>query len=144
FQVDADHVRHAGRVEPVLARRAVLAVVVVLPVLHEEADHVVALLLEQPGRDGRIHAAREPHHDPVAARARWRRAMKWLVHALILSARARDAEQATSHGAVWRGRCIPATARSALVPPSLGRLLDCGLRKIWRDAPAETTRMSPT
>jgi len=37
-------------VDPVLPRRAVLAVVVVFPVLHEKADHVVTLLFEQPMR----------------------------------------------------------------------------------------------
>ena len=31
---------HAGRVQPVLARRAVLAVIVVFPVLHEQADPI--------------------------------------------------------------------------------------------------------
>ena len=45
LELDADHVRRRGGVDQVLARRAVLVGVVVLPVLHEKADHVVALAL---------------------------------------------------------------------------------------------------
>ena len=43
LDLDADLLRDRDGVDQVLARRAVLVVVVVLPVLHEEADHVVAL-----------------------------------------------------------------------------------------------------
>jgi len=64
LEVDADHVGDRGRVEPILPRRAVLAVVVVLPILHEQAEHLVALLLEQPGADGRVDAAGEADHHP--------------------------------------------------------------------------------
>jgi hypothetical protein len=52
-----------ARVDEVLARRAVFAVVVVLPVLHEKADDVVALLLEEPGAHGRVDSAREAEDD---------------------------------------------------------------------------------
>ena len=45
LDLDADHVGHGGGVHEVLVGRAVFAVVVVFPVLHEDADHVVALLL---------------------------------------------------------------------------------------------------
>ncbi|TWG78706.1 hypothetical protein L602_000900000100 [Cupriavidus gilardii J11] len=67
LHVDADQVGHRHHIEPVLARRAVLAVVVVFPVLHEQADDFVALLLQQPRGHRRIHAARHAHHDPFAA-----------------------------------------------------------------------------
>jgi hypothetical protein len=50
FQLDADHVGHRGCVDQVRPRRAVRFGIVVLPVLHEEADDVEALLLEQPRR----------------------------------------------------------------------------------------------
>ena len=43
LELDAEHVGDRRRVDQVLARRAVLVVVVVLPVLHEDADDVVAL-----------------------------------------------------------------------------------------------------
>ena len=65
LDLDADHVGHAGRIDPVLARGAVLAVVVIFPVLHEDADHFVALLLEQPRAHRGIHAAAEPDHDAL-------------------------------------------------------------------------------
>jgi NAD(P) transhydrogenase subunit alpha len=55
----------------VLARRAVFAVVVVFPVLHEDADHFVPLLLEQPGArcHGRIDAAGQADDDARQRRA---------------------------------------------------------------------------
>ena len=62
LQLDADDVGHRRGVQEVLARAAVLAVVVVFPVLHEDADDLVALLLEQPGRHRRVDAARQAHH----------------------------------------------------------------------------------
>ena len=52
LDVDADHVGHAGRVQPVLAAGAVFAVVVIFPVFHEDADDLMALLFEQVGADG--------------------------------------------------------------------------------------------
>ncbi|MNT59837.1 hypothetical protein D3C72_1973780 [compost metagenome] len=63
LHVDADQVGHRHHVQPVLARGAVLAVVIVFPVLHEQADDLVALLLEQPRGDRRIDPARHAHHD---------------------------------------------------------------------------------
>jgi hypothetical protein len=69
LDLDADDLGHAGGVDEVLARRAELAVVVVFPVLHEDADHLVALLLEQPGADGGVHPAAEAHHHAPGPRA---------------------------------------------------------------------------
>ncbi len=43
LDLDADHIGHAGRIQEVLAAGAKLAVVVIFPVLHEDADHVMAL-----------------------------------------------------------------------------------------------------
>ncbi|MOA04795.1 hypothetical protein D3C78_1243660 [compost metagenome] len=57
LDLDADHVGHGGRVDEVDIRRTEFAVVVIFPVLHEDADHVMALLLEQIGGHRRIHAA---------------------------------------------------------------------------------------
>ena len=48
--------------------RAVAEAVVVLPVLHEKAKHVVPGALEQQRRDGRIHATGQADHHP----RRWR------------------------------------------------------------------------
>ena len=63
LDLDAHLVGHGHRVDEILARGAVLVVVVVLPVLHEEADHVVALPLEQQRGDGRIDTSGEPDDD---------------------------------------------------------------------------------
>jgi hypothetical protein len=60
LDLDADHVGHGGGVHEVDVGRAVFAVVVVFPVLHEDADHLVALLLEQVGGDGGIHPPERP------------------------------------------------------------------------------------
>jgi hypothetical protein len=61
------HVGDAGGVEEVLARRAVLVVVVLLPVLHEDADDLVAGALQQPGGHGRIDAAGQADDDALLA-----------------------------------------------------------------------------
>ena len=42
-----------------------LAVVIVFPVLHEDADHLVALLLQQVRRDRGIDSAAQAHHDAL-------------------------------------------------------------------------------
>ncbi len=67
LDVHADQVGHRHHVDPVLAGRAVLAVVIVFPVLHEQADDLVALLLEQPRRDGGIHPAGHADDHALAA-----------------------------------------------------------------------------
>ena len=58
LDLDAEHVGHRQHVEKVLARSALLGIVVVVPVLHEDAEHVVALLFQQIGGDGGIDPAR--------------------------------------------------------------------------------------
>jgi hypothetical protein len=63
LEFDPDHVRGRGRVDQVLPRRAVLVIVVVLPVLHEETDDLMALLFQQMRRDRRIDAARHADDD---------------------------------------------------------------------------------
>ncbi len=63
LDLDADALGGGHRVDQVFARGAVLVVVVVLPVLHEEADHVVARALEQQRGDGGIHASGEADDD---------------------------------------------------------------------------------
>ena len=47
LDLDAQHVGHRSGVQEVLARRAVLAVVVVFPVLHEDADDLIAKVQER-------------------------------------------------------------------------------------------------
>jgi hypothetical protein len=47
FDVDAERVGNAHHIDQILARGAVLVGIVVLPVLHEQADHMPSLLLEQ-------------------------------------------------------------------------------------------------
>ena len=67
LEIDADDVRDRGRVDQVLAGRAVFVGIVLLPVLHEEADDLVALLLQQPRRDRRVDAARHADDDSLPA-----------------------------------------------------------------------------
>ena len=63
FDVNADVVGDTDTVDQILARRAVFAVVVVFPVFHEDAEHLVTLLLEQPRGNGGIDAAGETNND---------------------------------------------------------------------------------
>ena len=63
LDVDADHVGDSRRINEVLARGAVLAVVIILPVFHEETDDFIALFLEEPGAYRRIHASGEADDD---------------------------------------------------------------------------------
>ena len=62
FDLDADHVGHGGGIHKIDIGGTKLRVIVILPVLHEDADDLIALLLEQPGSDRRIHAAAQPDH----------------------------------------------------------------------------------
>jgi hypothetical protein len=64
LDLDAQHVGHGGGVHKVDVGRAVLAVVIIFPVLHEDADHLVALLLEQVRGHCGVHAAAQSHHHP--------------------------------------------------------------------------------
>ena len=57
IDLDAKDVGDARGIEKILARRAVLVIVVVFPVLHEDRDHFVPGALEQPRRHRRIDAA---------------------------------------------------------------------------------------
>ena len=68
LELDADDVGHRRGVDEVGARRAVVVGVVVLPVLHEQADDVESLLLEQPGGHRRVDAT--GHADDHAGLAR--------------------------------------------------------------------------
>ena len=66
LQLDADHVGGRGGVDQVLPRRAVLVVIVVFPVLHEKADHVVALALKQQRRNRGIDPPGHADHNAFA------------------------------------------------------------------------------
>ena len=57
LQLNAQGVGHGGGVQKVLTGRAVLVLVVVFPVLHEDADHPMALFFEQPGAHCRVNPA---------------------------------------------------------------------------------------
>jgi hypothetical protein len=107
LDLDADHVGHGGGVHEVDVGRAVFAVVVVFPVLHEDADHLVALLLEQVGGDGGVHAA-----PTEAGLAFFREAQLALRHA---DQAARAAQQARLTGSVSVG-LSPTTASVLGVP----------------------------
>lgn len=67
LDVDADQIGDRHDVDPVLTRRAVFAVVVVFPVLHEQADDLVTLFLQQPRGHRRIDAARHAHYHTALA-----------------------------------------------------------------------------
>ena len=62
-QFDADFVAHGLRIGQVFAGGAIVGSVVFLPVLHEQAFHLIALLNQQEGRDGRVHAAGHTDND---------------------------------------------------------------------------------
>ena len=57
FQINADLFSRTGRIEKVLAARAVFAVIVIFPVFHEYAGDVVSLFLKKPGAHGAVNAA---------------------------------------------------------------------------------------
>jgi hypothetical protein len=63
-RADGLHVGDVGR------RRAVAEGVVVFPVLHVKADHVVAGTLQQQRRHRRVDPAGKPHHHPRGRRHR--------------------------------------------------------------------------
>ena len=73
FDLDADHVGNRCGVYKVDVRRAIAHIiitrpcgsVVVFPVLHEDADDLVALLFEQIRGHRRVHAPAQSHHDPL-------------------------------------------------------------------------------
>jgi len=47
---DAQHIGDGGGIDEVDVGGAVFAVVVIFPVLHEDADHLMALLFQTDGR----------------------------------------------------------------------------------------------
>jgi len=121
FDLDAQHVGHTGRIDEILPRGAELVVVVVFPVLHENTDHLVALLLEQVGGHGRIHAAAEADDDPGGRRRR-RQGRRWdrMGHGSIIVSRAgRCAEGRKSPEKLGQGRsaCMPLRRRGRVSGP---------------------------
>jgi hypothetical protein len=67
LDLNADHVRHGGGIYKIDVGGAVFGVVVILPVFHEDADDLVALLFEQVRGYGRIDAAAQAHHHSLFA-----------------------------------------------------------------------------
>jgi hypothetical protein len=80
FDLDADHVGHRGGVDKINVGGAELAVVVIFPVLHEDADDLVALLLEQVRCHRGVHASAQTHNDPL-------RGCAFISHGAIIPAR---------------------------------------------------------
>jgi len=79
LDLDAQHIGHAGRIQKVLTAGAELAVVIVFPVLHEDADDLMALLLQKVRRHGGINPAAQAHHHTVTGIGR---------HGMLQAARA--------------------------------------------------------
>ncbi len=70
LQFDADHFSGGCRIQEVLTRRAVGIVVVILPVLHEQAQDIEPGLSQHPCRDRGIDPSGHPdHHPPASAQA---------------------------------------------------------------------------
>jgi hypothetical protein len=63
LELDADRVGRRGGVDQVFARGAVLVVVVVLPVLHEDPDDLVPGALQEKRGHRRVHSARHSDDD---------------------------------------------------------------------------------
>ena len=63
FNIDSDNICDGACIDEILARGAVFAVIVILPIFHEESDDVVALFLEKPCADRRVDSARESDDD---------------------------------------------------------------------------------
>ncbi len=63
LELDAEQIGNRSDVDEVCARRAVLVVIVVFPVLHEQADYFESLLLQQQRGDRRIDPARHADDD---------------------------------------------------------------------------------
>ena len=59
---NANHICHCRSVYKIDVGRAILRIVIVLPVLHEDANDLVALLLEQISGDCRVHSATQTDH----------------------------------------------------------------------------------
>ncbi|RMS13201.1 hypothetical protein ALP75_200108 [Pseudomonas syringae pv. actinidiae] len=64
-QFDADLVAHGLGICQVFAGGAIFRSVVFFPVLHEQAFHLITLLHEQYGGDGRVHAAGHADYDAL-------------------------------------------------------------------------------
>ena len=67
FDLDTDDVGHRGRVDKIDVAGAVFVVVVTFPVLHEDADDIEALLLEQPRAHRGIDPAAQAHDHALHA-----------------------------------------------------------------------------
>jgi hypothetical protein len=68
MQRDAEFLRNPAGVLEVFCGRAI-SLFVFFPVVHEQALHIMAGPQQQQRRDGRIHAARQAHDDPLAHQA---------------------------------------------------------------------------
>ena len=75
LNLNAQHIGHGGGVNEVDVGGAVFAVVIVLPVFHEEAQHLMALAFEQVGGDGGIDTPAQADHDALFARGGIKRAI---------------------------------------------------------------------
>jgi hypothetical protein len=86
-QLDADLVAHGLGVGQVVHGGAVFRSVVFLPVLHEQAFHLVTLLHQQEGGNGRIHAAGHADDDALLLGVR----RGWITHRNSMGVLKKDA-----------------------------------------------------
>jgi hypothetical protein len=126
LDLDAEHVGHRQHVEKILARGALLGVVVVVPVLHEDAEHVVALLLQadrrRPRNRRRPTCRRRPWCSCVAHEVERKAPTgQVILHAAHHQrAAVRDGLAAISSGVSHTARTMPvSSARSASKPVTL-------------------------
>ena len=86
-QLDADAVAYRLSIGQVIHGRAVVRAVVFLPVLHEQAFHLITLLHEQNGGNGRIHAAGHTDDDALLLCVR----RGWITHRISTGVFKKDA-----------------------------------------------------
>ena len=58
----AQPVADAPHIIEVLIRGTIAALVRLMPIAHEQTDHVISLLFEERGGDRTVHASAHPHH----------------------------------------------------------------------------------
>ena len=67
FDLDTDHIRDRRGIHEIDVRCAVFGIVVIIPVLHEDADDLMPLLLQQVRRHRGVDSPAQTHDDPLLA-----------------------------------------------------------------------------
>ncbi|MPN53688.1 hypothetical protein SDC9_201354 [bioreactor metagenome] len=86
-QLDADLVAHGLGIRQVVHGGAIFRSIVFFPVLHEQAFHLITLLHEQNGGNGRIHAAGHADDDALLLCVR----RGWITHRVSTGVLKKDA-----------------------------------------------------